>query len=82
MYHHYRPDLIHFPIFVTTTTTITTTTEVQQKSGQKSKIDEKSKNFRKFVRGPWEAPGVPWEAHGKMFDLFVFFVLFFFETCG
>ena len=48
-----------------------------------SKIFEKSKNLRKFSRGPWEVPGVPWEAHGKFFEYFEIFVFFSYTTpCG
>ena len=54
-------------------TTTTTTTKIQENSGKKSKIFEKSQNFRKFPRGPWEVHGVPWEAHGKIFENFWIF---------
>ena len=31
---------------------------------------------RKFSRGPWEAPGVPWEAHGKILKKIKILIVF------
>ena len=52
--------------------------EVQERltKERNTKKFEESNNFRKCSRGPWKAPGVPWEAHEKMFGLFENFACF------
>ena len=48
------------------------------------KFGEKIRKNRTFSRGPWEVPGVPWEAHGNFLDIFwifQFFCFFFLDFC-
>ena len=46
---------------------------MKEKSRKQIQHFRKIPNFRKSSRGPWEAPGVPWEAHGKIFEDFCIF---------
>ena len=39
-----------------------------KKTGKNNNIFGKSKMIQQSSLGPWEAPGVPWEAHGEIFE--------------
>ena len=81
-----RLKIIALTVFATTTTTTTTTTtKIQENFENKSKIFEKSKNFRKFSRGPPRVPQGPPRGHGKFFVflwIIRFFLIFFSNFLG